>query len=182
MFPCVRLTRAGRENELVRQVLGANVRLPRLAFGDLDAGTASVRIGERRLQEVCARYGVDGFTHAANSILERGELISRTEVEKIPDGVYRAVDYIDGDGVSDEEIPIRVEVRVTGTSMTVDFTGTAAQARGPVNCSWGALHSACKTVFRAITSPGRPGGSLSPHTGDIPASGRTCKLGLIRRG
>ncbi len=154
MFPCVRLARAGRENEVVRELIRANVRLPRLAFGDLDAGAAAVRIGERRVQEVCARYGLGGFAQAAESILDRGELISQTEVEKIPDGVYRAEDFIDGDGVSDRGIPIKVEVRVTGSSMTVDFTGTAAQARGPVNCSWGALHSACKTVFRAITSPG----------------------------
>jgi N-methylhydantoinase B len=153
MFPCVRLARAGRENELVRELIRANVRLPRLALGDLDAGAAAVRIGEKRLEDVCARYDVAGFTQAVEAILARGELISRREIAKIPDGIYTARDEIDGDGVSEDPIPIQVEVRVHGPNMTVDFTGTAHQARGPINCTWGALHSACKTVFRAITSP-----------------------------
>jgi len=154
LFPCVRLAREGVENDLVREIICANVRLPRLALGDLDAGTAAVRIGERRVHEACSRYGVTGFTEAAEAILNRGELICRTAVAEIPDGVYRADDHIDGDGISDDEIPITVEVHVEGSNMTVDFTGTAPQARGPINCTWGALHSACKTLFRAITSPG----------------------------
>lgn len=166
LFPCIRLTRAGEENPLVRELIRANVRLPRLAIGDLDAGTAAVRIGERRVQEACERYGIGAFREAVEAVLERGERMSRAEVERIPDGVYRAEDLIDGDGVSDEAIPIRVEVRVEGSSMTVDFTGTAPQARGPVNCSWGALHSACKTVFRAITNPQEPSndGCFRPFT------------------
>ena len=153
LFPCVRLARDGAENELVREMIRGNVRLPRLALGDLNAGTAAVRIGERRVQEACSRYGEAGFTEAAEAILNRGELICRRAVADIPDGVYRAEDHIDGDGISQDEIPVTVEVRVDGSDMTVDFTGTAPQARGPVNCSWGALHSACKTLFRAITSP-----------------------------
>ena len=113
---------------------------------------AAARIGERRVQETCARYGLAGFKQAADSILERGEAISRAEVERIPDGTYSADDFIDGDGASEDAIPIRVEVRVSGSSITVDFTGSAAQARGPINCTWGALHSACK-LFRAIDRP-----------------------------
>lgn len=153
MFPCVRLARAGQENEVVRDVIRANVRLPRLALGDLDAGAAAVRIGERRVQEACERYGIEAVREAMSAILERGERVSRAALARIPNGVYRAEDFIDGDGVSDEPIPIRVEITVEDESLTADFTGCSPQTRGPVNCSWGALHSACKTVFRAITDP-----------------------------
>ena len=44
--------------------------------------------------------------------------------------------------------------RSTTTRLHADFTGCAPQTRGPVNCSTGALLSACKTVVRAITAPG----------------------------
>ncbi len=156
LFPCIRLARAGGENEVVREVIRANVRLPRLALSDLDAGIAAVRIGVRRVEEVCERYGVEAMREAARAILDHGERVTRAELATIPDGVYRAEDFIDGDGVSEEPIPIRVEITVDGETLTADFTGCAPQARGPVNCSWGALHSACKTVFRAITSPHTP--------------------------
>ena len=61
---------------------------------------------------------------------------------------------IDGDGVSDDEIPIAVAVTVGDDFLHADFTGCAPQTRGPVNCTTGALLSACKTVVRAITAPG----------------------------
>ena len=72
---------------------------------------------------------------------------------RIPNGVYHAEDVIDGDGVSDEPLPIVVSVTVGDDWIHADFTGCAPQAAGPVNCSTGALLSACKTVVRAITAP-----------------------------
>ena len=44
-------------------------------------------------------------------------------------------------------------VTVGDDFLHADFTGCAPQTRGPVNCSTGALLSACKTVVRAITAP-----------------------------
>jgi N-methylhydantoinase B len=166
VFPCIRLARGGSENEVVRHMIRANVRLPRLALGDLDAGIAAVRIGERRVQEICERYGVGALREAMRDILERGERMSRAELATIPNAVYQAEDFIDGDGLSDDPLPIRVEVRVEDETLTADFTGCSPQARGPINCTWGALHSACKTVFRAITNPRAPSneGCFRPFT------------------
>ncbi len=67
--------------------------------------------------------------------------------------MYVAEDAIDGDGLSDDDIPVRVAVTVGDDSLTIDFAGCSPQTRGPINCSTGALSSACKTVVRAITSP-----------------------------
>ena len=166
LFPCIRIVRGGQTSESVRQMIRGNVRLPRLALGDLDAGTAAVRIGERRVREACERYGVDTLRGAMKDILERGERMSHAELATIPNGVYKAEDFIDGDGLSDDAFPIRVEVRVEDQTLTADFTGCAPQAPGPINCSWGALHSACKTVFRAITNPQSPSndGCFRPFT------------------
>jgi N-methylhydantoinase B len=135
-------------------VIRANVRLPELAAGDLNAGIAAVRIGEARVSEACERYGLATVRAAFEATIEHGERIARAELARIPNGVYRAEDVIDGDGLTDADLPIRVAVTVQDGTMTIDFTGCAPAARGPVNCTTGALHSACKTVIRAITSPG----------------------------
>jgi N-methylhydantoinase B len=153
-FPCLRLQREGRLNPAIPEMIEANVRLPQLALGDLNAGTAAVHIGEQRVQEICERYGAGALREASESVLDQGERLALLELEKIPKGVYEAEDFIDGDGVSDEPIPIRVRVTVRDRRVIADFDGCAPQARGPINCSWGALSSACKTVFRAITAPG----------------------------
>jgi N-methylhydantoinase B len=153
-FPCLRLQRDGRLNEAIVGMVEANVRLPQLALGDLNAGTAAVRIGEQRVVEVCQRYGAPALRDACDSILDQGERLARLELSKIPEGVYEAEDFIDGDGISEQPIQIRVRATLRDGTLVADFTGCAPQARGPVNCSTGALNSACKTVFRAITDPG----------------------------
>jgi N-methylhydantoinase B len=152
-LPGVRVDDAGQRNEAVVAVIAANIRLPRTGLGDLDAGIAAVTIGERRVLEAADRYGAGVVQAAFTRTLEHGERVARAAIARIPDGVYRADDVIDGDGVSREHLPITVTVTVAGESIHADFTGCAAQATGPVNCSTGALLSACKTVVRAITAP-----------------------------
>jgi N-methylhydantoinase B len=152
-LPGIRVYDEGRRNDAVVDVIAANIRLPRTGLGDLDAGVAAVTIGERRVVEACERYGVDLVRAAFARALEHGEQVARAAVTRIPDGTYRAADVIDGDGVTRNHLPIAVTVTVAGDSIHADFTGCAPQATGPVNCSTGALLSACKTIVRAITAP-----------------------------
>src|SRR5712691_3542896 len=152
-LPGVRVYDAGRRNEGLVELIAANIRLPRTGLGDLNAGLAAVSIGERRLVEACDRYGVHLVLASFERVLEHGEQTARAALRRIPNGVYWAEDVIDGDGVSPGHLPICVAVTVGDDWIHADFTGCAPQAAGPVNCSTGALLSACKTVVRAITAP-----------------------------
>jgi N-methylhydantoinase B len=152
-LPGVRVYEAGRRNDAVFDLIAANIRLPRTGLGDLNAGLAAAAIGERRVLEACERYGVELVLASFERVIEHGAQTARSVLLQIPNGVYRAEDAIDGDGVSDTQLPIVVEVTVGDDWIHADFTGCAAQAAGPVNCSKAALLSACKTVVRAITAP-----------------------------
>src|SRR3954452_18775175 len=170
-FPCVRVYEGGRRVDAVFDMIEANVRLPTTALGDLNAGVAAVAIGERRVVEACERYGVDVVLESFEDVLAHGERIARAELRRIPNGVYRAEDVIDGDGISEDPIHIEVAVTVSDDSLHADFTGCAPAARGPINCSTGALLSACKTVVRAITAPQARSndGFYRPFTLEIPS-------------
>jgi N-methylhydantoinase B len=170
LVPCLRLARGGETSETILDLLRANVRLPKMALGDLHAGMAAVRIGVRGVEALCARYGRGELETATASLLEQGERLSRAEIARIPNGRYEAEDYIDGDGLTDDPIPIRIAVTVHDESIEVDFTGTSPQTRGPINCTRGALESACKTAFRAITAPQAPSneGAFRPFTVTCP--------------
>ncbi|MEA2278333.1 MAG: N-methylhydantoinase [Solirubrobacteraceae bacterium] len=153
LIPCVRIASGERLQPEIVDLIAANVRLPKIALGDLRAGTAAVRIAERGVVEIAERYGTAALDAAYASLFDHGEAQARRALELVPDGVYEATDVIDGDGVSDAPLDVRVSITVRGDTMEVDFTGTSATSQGPVNCSRGALESACKTVFRAITDP-----------------------------
>ena len=152
-LPGVRVYEAGRRNDAVVGLIAANIRLPQTGLGDLNAGLAALSIGERRVLEACERYGVELVLASFERVLEHGAQTARAALRKLPNGVYRAQDVIDGDGVSDAHLPISVEVTVGDDWIHADFTGCSPQAAGPVNCSEAALRSACKTVVRAITAP-----------------------------
>ena len=155
-LPPVRIHKAGVPVAEIIDLIMANLRLPVIARGDLNAQLASVNIAERRLHELCAKYGRDTVRMSFAHILDSGERVSRAGIAALPDGVYGAEDFIDGDGFADEPIPIRVRVRIKGDEITFDFTGSSAQRKGPLNAPRSALLSAVKTVFRALVDPQAP--------------------------
>jgi N-methylhydantoinase B len=155
-FPRLRLYTAGEINQAIIDIIEANVRLPRMSLGDLDAGVAAVRVADRRVREIAERYGSDSLLEIFDAIMSHGESIARGALAQIPAGVYTANDSIDGDGISTQRIPVQVTVTVSPERFIADFTGTSLQTAGPINCSRGALMSACKTVFKAIIGPQLP--------------------------
>src|SRR5437868_365084 len=98
-LPGVRVYEAGRRNEAVIGLIAANIRLPRTGLGDLNAGLAAAAIGERRVLEACERYGVDLVLASFERVLEHGAQTARAALRELPNGVYRAEDVIDGDGI-----------------------------------------------------------------------------------
>ncbi len=155
-LPAVRICRDDRLDEGIADILRTNVRFPELAFGDLNAELAASRIGQNRIVEICRRYGTAVLTEAFDNMLARSARHSRQVVAGLPDGVYRAEDWVDGDGITTERLPIRIAVTIAGERMTFDFTGSSAARRAPINCSKGALYSSVKTVFKALVAPQAP--------------------------
>jgi N-methylhydantoinase B len=170
-LPGIRVYTGGRRNEPIVELIAANIRLPRTGIGDLNSGVAAVSIGERRVLEACERYGVDVVLASFARVLEHGEQTAREAIRRIPNGVYSATDVIDGDGITRDRLPIVVTVTVGDDWIHADFTGSAPEAAGPINCSTGALLSACKTVVRAITDPQARSndGFFAPFTLTIPS-------------
>jgi N-methylhydantoinase B len=152
-FPCVKLYEEGRPIQSLIDLIAANVRLPDMTLGDMYAQAASLRLGERRFQELCNKYRLDVVQYAIEALLDYGERMTRLELAKLPKGVYEAEDWIDDDGIGNGPFPVRVKVTISDDEFICDFTGTHPQVPGPVNCALTGLHSGVRTILKAITSP-----------------------------
>jgi N-methylhydantoinase B len=150
VVPPVRIVRAGEEQEDVLALLLANVRTPELRRGDLRAQLASNRLADVRLLELVERHGLDLLLKAFGDVVAYAERRAREAVRALPDGEYRAEGEVEGDGVSDDDVPIRVRVLVEGDALTVDFTGTARAVAGNVNCPLAVTRSACVFALRVL--------------------------------
>jgi N-methylhydantoinase B len=155
-FPCVKLYDQGVPNQSLIDVIEANVRLPDMTLGDMYAQAASLRLGERRFQELCDKYGLDVVLGSIEALMDHGERMTLLELEKIPPGVYEATDMIDDDGIGNGPFPVQVKITVSATRFLCDFTGTHPQVPGPVNCTVTGLHSGVRTMLKAITGPRIP--------------------------
>jgi N-methylhydantoinase B len=155
-IPPVRLWRSG---EVDRDLLGLvllNVRTPAERWGDLRAQRAACQTGIERLAAVLERYGAERVADGMSAILDYSERRMRAEIERIPDGTAEFSDVLDGDGISDDPISIRVAVTIERDRIAFDFTGTAAQVSGPVNAVLAVTSSATYYAVRALTDPEIP--------------------------
>jgi N-methylhydantoinase B len=80
----------------------------------------------------------------------------RATLRALPAGTYRATDVLDGDGLGAVRIPIRVAVTIGRGRARIDFAGTAAQVRGPVNANLAVTRSAVLYVFAALAGGAVP--------------------------
>jgi N-methylhydantoinase B len=155
-FPCVKLYDEGRPNQALIDLIAANVRLPDMTLGDLYAQAASLTLGERRFQELCDKYGAEVVLGSIEALLDHGERMTRLELARLPKGTFEAEDWIDDDGLGNGPFPVRVKVTITDDEFVCDFTGTHAQVPGPVNCTLTSVHSAVRSIVKAITNPEIP--------------------------
>ena len=166
VIPPVRLVADGEYAHDVLALLLANVRTPGIRRGDLRAQIAAHRLAEERVSELVERRSRDVVLAAFAQVLEYAEKRTREALRDVSDGTYRAQGEIEGDGATDDDLPIAVAVTVEGDSMTVDFDGTAEQTAGNVNCPLAVTRSACYFALRVLLPDDVPAnaGAYAPLT------------------
>ncbi len=155
-LPFVFAYREGKPVADLAAILAANSRLPDMVLGDLYAQAACLEVAERRLLEMCARFGTEVVATAMQVTLDRSERLARLALGRIPHGVFEAADRTDEDGLGNGPFPVRVRVEISADRVVCDFTGSHPQVPGPINCTWSGLVSGVRTVFKAITDPAEP--------------------------
>ncbi len=170
-IPPVAWARAGVFDETLTAVLRQNVRIPDIFMGDLHAQVAACKIAAMRLREAAGKFGHNALLTSFSVLLDRAETMTRAALRKLAPGTYRAVDFLDNDGIDlDTRIRIEVAATVGDGSIHFDLTGSSPQVKGPINCvPSGSLAAACFAV-RAVTDPAIPsnGGCFRPITLTLP--------------
>jgi len=144
IIPPTRLT-----PDLERIVL-ANVRTPAMRRGDLAAQRAAVERGASGLRSLARRHGWPALRDAARELLDYAERRTKSALSRLPSARMTATDYLEGDGVIDDDLEIRVSVAIEDGVFHADFTGTRDAAPGNVNCPIAVTRSAVLFVVRTL--------------------------------
>lgn len=152
----VRLVSGGEVVQDIIDLVALNSRSPRERIGDLWAQLSANRVGEREFLAVVAKYGAGRVRAAMRELLDHAERRFRARVAELPDGNYRATQFMDNDGVGEEPIGITVEVRISGDSLVLDFEGTHAELRTSRNVPPRATLAVVYCVLKTCLDPDLP--------------------------
>jgi N-methylhydantoinase B len=137
LIPPLKLYAEGEPNDDLHRMIAANSRTPKRVLGDIRALVVGANWAERRMSELCHKHGLVPVQAAIDELLDTSERLVRQAIERIPDGTYHGSYTSDDDGIDpDRTFTVRVAVTVEGSDVTLDFTGTDAQARGPINSTF----------------------------------------------
>jgi N-methylhydantoinase B len=172
-IPPVRIVRGGKVQREILDMILLNVRTPREREGDLDAQIGACRVGEQRLLQLAEKYGEQILQALVEELLDYSERLMRAELRTMPAGEFSAEDWLDSDGVSQDQCKFAVRVRLDpeAGAVHVDFAGSSPQVSGSVNAVRAITLSACFYVLRCLLKEDAPAteGILRPLTLDVPA-------------
>ena len=150
IIPPVRLVRAGvLDHELLSFIL-ANVRTPDERRGDLGAQLAACAAGAAGWRALAQRRGMPVLARDCNALLDYAERRVRARLAPLDGRTGKAHDRLEGDGVTDADIDVVVAVKIREATLHLDFTGSAPQVAGNVNCPAAVTRAAAVFALRTM--------------------------------
>ncbi len=155
-FKALKVYDGGTRNDAFWHFLRDNVRAADMVVGDMEAQIAACRIGAERYVDLVREYGIDTVLAASEDLMNYSETLLRREIEKLPDGTYRAEGLFDGfldlPDPSKKDLKIAVAVTVDGSDIHLDFTGSSPQIDDrPINMPFeGTLCVSVYLILRSI--------------------------------
>ena len=145
-LPAIKLIERGEPIRPVLEIMKCNSRLPDYLEGDMWAGIAAARVGERRILELIGKFGRETFLTALGAFMDSGEEAARKAISELPKGTFSLEEEQDSGAV------YRVTVHITDDELVVDLRDNPDQDRGPNNASRDGSLVAAQMVFMNITN------------------------------
>jgi N-methylhydantoinase B len=155
-FKAVKVYERGTKNKQFWHFLADNVRASEMVLGDMEAQISASQTGAERYLELVGEYGLENVLAASTYLMNYSETMLRREIEKLPDGTYRAEGFVDGfendPDLSKRDLKIAVSLEVRGSDLYIDLTGSSPQIPDrPVNMPLeGTVAIAVYLVLRSI--------------------------------
>lgn len=144
-LPAVKLIAEGEPVRSVMEIMKCNSRLPDYLQGDMWAGIAAARVGERRIVELVGKYGLETFTTALRTFMEYGEQVALRALHELPKGTFRLEEE------QDSGVVYRATIEIRDDEFIVDLRDNPDQDPGPNNASRDGTIIAAQMVFMNIT-------------------------------
>ena len=154
MLPCVRVQRNYEDVSEVIDICKANIRVPEQFYGDYLGTLASVRTGEKRLIQLCDKYGIDVIKTFLDEFQDYAEKMTIEAIRKLPRATVEKETRYDSELESlPDGIPVRAKLTVDPDEarIVIDLTDNIDNLPLGINLTEATTLAACMTaVFNAL--------------------------------
>ncbi len=167
-LPMCKLYEADRPNELLIDLIRANVRVPDQTLGDMHAEISSCRVMSRRLLEMMNEHGLDSLEALAQEIHERSARAMRAAIAALPDGTYCS--EVQTDRIDGKSLRIAVAMTIRGDAVHCDYSGTSEQVRRGINAVFNCTYAHTAYYLKCALDPELPNneGAMAPLSVTVP--------------
>ena len=130
-IPIMKFADRGKLDQTLIRMIRGNVREPDQLIGDIHALATCNEIGQRRLSEMMAEFGLTDLTDVSDFILTNSRKATLARINALPPGSADGAMRMDGYATP---IDLKVKVTFARDHIACDFTGTSGTDPKGINC------------------------------------------------
>jgi len=151
LYPPIKILDRGKLNREVLDIILANTRISEDTRGDFEAQIASLGTGNKRMQKLVQKYGLNCIKLFMEKIIIYSESMIKARIEKTPDGTYIFEDYSDFESLDNPQpLVVRLALTIKGEKLIFDFNGSAPQANSSFNNTYSITASGVFVVLHSL--------------------------------
>ncbi|WP_283179290.1 hydantoinase B/oxoprolinase family protein [Gemmobacter sp. 24YEA27] len=146
-FPCIRIQEDFTDKKDWIRYAMYNIRVSNIWYGDYRAQVGACRVGERRLKDLVAKYGIETIRRFFDEWTAYGERRMIQELKRLPAGEWSYETRHDPiPGVADQGVPVRVTVITDPENglITIDARDNEDNIPGGFNLSEACALGSCR--------------------------------------
>ncbi len=136
----IKIMEKGKIRKDVMDTILNMVRDPGMVALDFKSQIAANNVASMRMSELINEYGEETIDEVSSQLIDQAEQLLRQRLRELPNGTWRARQYIDHPG---EVYTINLAMKKQDDTLLYDFSGSSKQAPVGINCSywasWGAM-------------------------------------------
>ncbi|GAB2904946.1 hydantoinase B/oxoprolinase family protein [Paralcaligenes sp. KSB-10] len=155
-IPPLKIVEGTELDTKVMDIILTNTRTRDMLENDVISQIASVKVAADDVLELFRKYGAQTMQACFTELINYSERRTREVLAEIPDGIYRHQEPLLDDGAKGGPYYLRLAIIKQGSDVTLDFSGTDAQVKGPINSPLATTLAAVYYAMRCVTDASIP--------------------------
>ncbi len=145
-----RLISSGQVQQSTWQQICQQVNTPHYFKADIHAQLSACEFGLDKMTALVESLTVAGFEASVCALNAYAKRMAGQTLNSLPFGTYCFSDYLDDDGVGNRRIKLNLQLKIDEGAIIADFSGSASQVAGNLNCPLAVTAAAVFYVFRCL--------------------------------